>query len=223
MYAGSVSAEGVIKLATTTSTYETGILDHILPVFEQENSCKVHVVSVGTGRAIQLGRNGDVDMILVHAPKAEKKFVDEGYGIERHHIMHNDFVVLGPDDDPAKIRGLKSAPEALGRIYRAKCKFISRGDNSGTDIKEKYLWYILLDRATYLFNEEDLRLKKVLEGDKDLFNPYGAIAVNPARHPYVNHELSTALVEWLTSPECRRMIDGYAVNGARLFYTDTDN
>lgn len=245
-------ATETLKLATTTSTYETGILDHILPVFEAENDCNVHIISVGTGKAIQLGKNGDVDILLVHATDAEEEFVEEGYGVNRHDIMHNDFIILGPAEDLAKIGGLKEAKEAFKRINTSKQAFISRGDDSGTNKKEKYLWaraefnpdgewymetgqgmsatlrvadernaYVLLDRATYLFNKDKIRLKKLVAGDKDLFNPYTVIAVNPHKHPHVNYQLSMALIEWLVSPECQEMINEYKIKGKQLFYANS--
>ncbi len=252
--AGSLNAEETLKLATTTSTYETGILDYLLGRFETENHCKVHILSMGTGKAIQLGKNGDVDVILVHARDAEDRFVEEGYGLDRRSVMYNDFIILGPHDDPAGIGGLKDSKEALRKIYDTRSVFVSRGDDSGTDKKEKHLWekaglnpagvwyreagqgmsatlriadeknaYILTDRATYLFSKERIRLKKLVEGDEDLFNPYGAIAVNPKRHPHVNYRLSGALIEYLTSPACQEMINRYKINGRQLFYADTGN
>ncbi len=251
--AGAVSAQGALRLATTTSTYETGILDRIIPPFEEANSCRVHIISVGTGRAIELGKNGDVDIILVHAPEAEKDFVDRGYGVDRRGIMHNDFVIIGPGGDPAGIAGMKSARPAMRRIYEAGSTFVSRGDDSGTDKKEKELWskagiepdgawhmetgqgmsatlriadekgaYLLIDRATYLFNKDRIRLVICVEGDKELLNPYGVIGVNPQRHPHVNRGLSKALIDWLTSAPCRKMINEYTINEQKLFYAETD-
>ncbi len=135
-------AEESFRLATTTSLYETGLLDHIIPIFERENNCKVHIISVGTGKAIKLAENGDVDIILVHAKVSEEKFIREGYGVKRYGIMHNNFVILGPNEDPAQIRNLKGndIKEILKRIYGAEHTFVSRGDDSGTHKKEKYLW-----------------------------------------------------------------------------------
>ena len=130
----------VLRLATTTSTYETGLLDHIIPPFEKKHGATVHVISVGTGKAITLGENGDVDVILVHARDAEDKFVADGYGVNRRDVMYNDFVILGPKTDPAGIRGLKDAARALKQVGEQQGTFVSRGDNSGTHKKEKRLW-----------------------------------------------------------------------------------
>lgn len=127
-------------LATTTSTYDSGLLDYILPVFEKQFNVKVDVVSVGSGQAFQLGQRGDADVLLVHARDLELKFVQDGYGTKRYDVMYNDFVIIGPPDDPAKIKGLKDAVAALTALSKAGAKFISRGDNSGTDIKEHDLW-----------------------------------------------------------------------------------
>jgi len=135
--------EAILRLATTTSTYETGLLDHILPPFEKKHNVKVHVISVGTGKAIKIAENGDVDVILVHARAAEDKFVDDGCGVNRRDVMHNDFVLLGPTSDPAGIGGQRSAAEALRRIADGARTFVSRGDDSGTHKKEKSLWATL--------------------------------------------------------------------------------
>ncbi len=129
------NASETLKLATTTSIYETGILDYILPPFEKKYNVKVYIISVGTGKAIKLGENGDVDVILVHDRDTEDKFVNDGFGVDRRDVMYNDFVILGPENDPAKISGLKAIKEVLMRIYNAKYTFVSRGDDSGTDKK----------------------------------------------------------------------------------------
>lgn len=135
-----ISAAENIKLATTTSTDNSGLLDVLLPPFEEKYDIKVDVISVGTGAAIQLGENGDVDIVLVHARTAEDAMVEEGYGINRRDVMCNDFIIVGPADDPAGISGKKDAAAALSRIADSEVYFISRGDNSGTHIKELELW-----------------------------------------------------------------------------------
>lgn len=131
-----------LKLATTTSTENSGLLGVLLPPFEEKYGIKVDVIAVGTGKALALGENGDVDVVLVHARAAEDKFIEEGYGVNRRDVMFNDFIVLGPSNDPAKIKEEKSAVSALTKISNQKAFFISRGDNSGTDQKEKGLWKI---------------------------------------------------------------------------------
>lgn len=129
-----------LRLSTTTSTENSGLLGVLLPPFEKMNNCKVDVIAVGTGKALKLGETGDVDAVLVHARKAEDKFVAEGYGIDRRDVMYNDFVIIGPASDPAGIRKAGSAAAALAMIAKAKAPFISRGDESGTHMKEKELW-----------------------------------------------------------------------------------
>lgn len=129
-----------LRLATTTSTENSGLLAELHPAFEKTHNVKVDVIAVGTGKAIKLAENGDVDVILVHAPAAEKRFVEAGFGVKRYPVMHNDFVIVGPENDPALINSASSAKEALQRIKLADATFISRGDDSGTHKKEKSLW-----------------------------------------------------------------------------------
>ena len=244
----------ILRLATTTSTYETGLLDHIFPPFEKKHGVKVHIISVGTGKAIKIAENGDVDIILVHARKAEDKFVSDGYGVNRRDVMYNDFVIMGPKEDPAGVLGMKDAKAALKKISDKKQVFVSRGDDSGTHKKEKSLWssagispkgtwyleagqgmsatlrmadekkgYVMLDRATYLFNKDKVRLVKVVEGDKELFNPYGVIAVNPFKHKRAKYELAMAMVAWLTCPQCQGMIAEYQKMGEQLYHPNVKN
>lgn len=129
-----------LRLATTTSTYNSGLLDYLLPEFEQRHDTQVQVIAVGTGKALRMGQSGDVDLVLVHAPAAEQRFVDQGHGVDRIGIMYNDFVIVGPDQDPAGIRGLSDASQALSRIDANQALFVSRGDDSGTHKKELSLW-----------------------------------------------------------------------------------
>ena len=133
-------AEERLRLATTTSTENSGLMDVLNPVFEQQNNIKVDVIAVGTGKAIRMAENGDVDLILVHAPAAEKKFVEKGYGVERLPVMHNDFVILGPTIDPANVKQASNAANAMQRVAETGSDFISRGDDSGTHKKEMSLW-----------------------------------------------------------------------------------
>jgi tungstate transport system substrate-binding protein len=135
-----VSAQERLRMSTTTSTDNSGLLNVLLPPFEKECHCKVDVIAVGTGKALKLGETGDVDVVLVHARKMEDKFVADGFGVNRRDVMYNDFVILGPAADPAKVKGAKTAAEAFRRIAAAQAVFISRGDESGTHQKEKELW-----------------------------------------------------------------------------------
>lgn len=133
-------AQQVIRLSTTTSTENSGLLAYLLPAFEAKTNTKVHVISVGTGKALELAKNGDVDVTLVHAREAEDKFVAQGYGVDRRDVMYNDFIVTGPVSDPARIRGGNDVIAAFRKIAASNVKFVSRGDNSGTEIMEKSYW-----------------------------------------------------------------------------------
>jgi tungstate transport system substrate-binding protein len=142
----------LLRLATTTSTANSGLTEYLLPIFTEDTSIEVHTIAVGTGKALRLGREGDVDILLVHAKAAEQEFVDKGYGVERADVMYNDFVIVGPDSDPARIRNSSSVAEAFNRIFEKKQVFVSRGDDSGTHKRELALWQIagrLPDQAWY--------------------------------------------------------------------------
>jgi len=201
-----------ILLATTTSTYDSGLLDELISGFEKKSNYKVIPIAVGTGEAIAMGERGVVDVILVHSRQAEDKFVEEGFGINRKDVMYNDFVIVGPGDDPAGLQDL-SVIEALKIISEREILFVSRGDDSGTNKKEILLWeesgvdpvgdwyiesgqgmgftlgiaeekraYTLTDRGTYLSSIDYLSLEILIEGDEILFNPYGIIQINPQKH-----------------------------------------
>ena len=133
-------AQQAIRLSTTTSTENSGLLQYLLPKFEAKTNSKVKVISVGTGKALELAKNGDVDVTLVHARALEDKFVAEGHGVNRRDVMYNDFIVVGPESDPAAIKGSKDVLAAMKKIAASGSKFISRGDNSGTDLMEKAYW-----------------------------------------------------------------------------------
>ena len=137
---GSAPAATRIKCASTTSTQNSGLFDYLLPKFEKKSGIKVDVVAVGTGAAIEIGKRGDADVVLVHAKNQELKALAEGFFVNRHDVMYNDFVIIGPPDDPAKIKGLKSATEAFKKIAASGSPFVSRGDKSGTNIKELAIW-----------------------------------------------------------------------------------
>ena len=201
-----------IILATTTSTYDSGLLDELIPVFEEETTYKVKPIAVGTGEAIAMGERGEADVILVHSRDEEDRFVEEGYGTERRDVMHNDFVIIGPEDDHSDISGL-TAVEAYITISANEASFVSRGDDSGTNKKEIEIWeeagttprgdwyiesgqgmgetlriadekqaYTMTDRGTYLSQRDSLSLVVMVEDDEILFNPYGVIPVNPEKH-----------------------------------------
>ena len=134
------TAQQVIRLSTTTSTENSGLLQYLLPKFEAKTNSKVRVIAVGTGKALELAKNGDVDVTLVHARPAEDKFVAEGHGVDRRDVMYNDFIIVGPESDPAGIRGSRDVLAAMKKIAASGTRFISRGDNSGTDLMEKAYW-----------------------------------------------------------------------------------
>jgi tungstate transport system substrate-binding protein len=238
-----------VRMATTTSTDNSGLLKYLLPMYEAKCKCKVRYTAVGTGNAIKLGENGDVDMIMVHARAAEDKFVAEGYGVNRRDLMYNDFVIVGPKADPAGIRGAKDLNAALKRIKDGGASFISRGDDSGTHKKELALWkaagidpkgpkylsigqgmgqtltvageklaYALTDRATYATYKDKTGLEIMVEGAKDLLNPYGVIAVNPKKYPGVNYAGAMDFIEWLTSDAGQKAIAEFKPKGAQLFF-----
>ena len=237
--------ERFITLASTTSTANSGLFDSILPLFTATSGIEVRVVAVGTGAALKLGERGDVDVVLVHARGAEERFVAAGFGIDRRDVMYNDFIIVGPASDPAAIAGLADAPEALRRIAAARATFVSRGDDSGTHKAELRLWsappsgdwyreagagmgatlntaramdaYSLADRGTWLSFANRGGLVALVEGDPRLFNPYGVILVNPARHPYVKARDAAAFMDWLTGPEGQAAIGAFTLEGERLF------
>jgi tungstate transport system substrate-binding protein len=241
----------VLRLSTTTSTVDSGLLDYLLPKFEKKYGVRVDVISVGTGKALKLGESGDVDVVLVHAREEEDKFVVSGFGVNRRDVMHNDFLIIGPPNDPAGVKIEKKPQKAFKRIAATQKPFISRGDKSGTDIKEKALWkaanivpegkwylesgqgmgatitmadevgaYTLVDRATFLSYKAKVRLVPLCQGDPDLFNPYGIIAVNPKRNPSVHYDLAMKFIRWITSREGQKIIGSYKVQGVRLFTPD---
>lgn len=246
-------------LATTTSTDDSGLLDAILPAFERAYGVRVKVVAVGTGQALKLGQDGNADVVLVHARAQEDQFVAEGWGVDRRDVMYNDFVLVGPKQDPAGIKGLATAAAAFKAIAARQATFASRGDESGTHAKEKSIWkqagiepegdwynslgqgmgdtlifanekgaYTITDRGTYLSMREKLPNLTILVGgdsiaqntDKSLLNPYGVIAVNPARHPHVKFDLAEKFIDWITSAETQKRIGDYGVDkfGQPLFY-----
>jgi tungstate transport system substrate-binding protein len=249
--AGMLSAaDARLKLSTTTSTQDAGILDVLLPPFEKKCNCQVNVIAVGTGKALKLGEAGDVDVVLVHARSLEDQFVAAGFGVNRRDVMYNDFVIIGPPDDPAHIRGVMTAADALKRIAAAQAPFISRGDESGTHQKEMELWrsggldpqgrwyrsvgrgmgetiimatevrgYTISDRGTYIkFKQGKTDLKILFEHEAGLFNPYGVIAINPKKFPWVRYDLAMQFIDFLTGTEGQALIAGYRVGGEPVFF-----
>jgi len=251
---GMSLAAAELVLATTTSTYDTGLLDALNRAFAELFGVKVKVIAVGTGAALELAKRGVVDLVLVHARPLEDRYLAEGWLINRRDVMFNDFVVVGPPEDPAGVKGLTAATEAFRRIAAAKARFLSRGDNSGTHFREMEIWeaagiepggkwylisgkgmgenliqaslmgaYTLTDRGTFIAMRKNLDLEIVVEGpvkggDPLLMNPYGVMAVNPARFPDRNYVLAMAYIGFLTSPQGQRIIAEFTVEGEPLFY-----
>ena len=242
-------AEERLRMSTTTSTENSGLLSVLLPPFEKKHGCKVDVVAVGTGKALKLGEAGDVDVVFVHARTLEDKFVASGFGVNRRDVMYNDFVVVGPPDDPAGVRKKESAPDAFRAISSKGSPFISRGDESGTHQKEKEIWaaagivprgawyveagqgmgevltmaaqkrgYALADRGTYIAFRKKSGLVVLRQGDGNLRNPYGIIAVNPKKHAHGKHDLAMKLIDFVTGPEGQSLIAGFKVDGEPLFF-----
>jgi tungstate transport system substrate-binding protein len=242
-------------LATTTSTQDSGLLDYLLPGYQQEYNVQVEVIAVGTGQAMTLGRDGNAEVLLVHDRAKEDAFMDAGDGVRREDVMYNDFVILGPASDPAGIKDMQKADRAFAKIAEAQAPFVSRGDESGTHAKELAIWqaagiepsgdwyisagqgmgavltmadeqqaYTLSDRATYLARTlEGISLEIMVEGDPILFNPYGVIAVNPAKSPQINNELANQFIDWLVSMPTQEKIAQFGVDkfGAPLFIPDS--
>jgi tungstate transport system substrate-binding protein len=243
---------GFITVASTTSTEQSGLFRHLLPIFTAKTGIEVRVVAVGTGQALDIGRRGDADVVLVHAKPLEEKFVAEGQGVKRSDVMYNDFVLIGPKSDPARVRGTRDVAAAFRAIRTAGAPFVSRGDRSGTHFAELEIWklagidigrqkgpwyrdtgqgmgpalntaaamhaYILADRGTWLAFRNRGELAIAVEGDKRLYNQYGVMLVNPAKHPNVKKEMGQAFIDWLISPEGQKAIADYKIGGERLFF-----
>jgi tungstate transport system substrate-binding protein len=244
--------EKVITVASTTSTQDSGLFNHILPIFKAKTGIDVKVIAQGTGQALDTARRGDADVVFVHARAQEEKFVADGFGVKRNDVMYNDFVLIGPTSDPAGIKGAKDIVAALKTIEAKKAPFVSRGDKSGTHVAELDLWkmaaldpagskpswyreigqgmgaalntangmgaYVLADRGTWLGYQNKTGLSIMVEGDKRLFNQYGVILVNPAKHPHVKKELGQTFIDWILSKDGQAAIAAYKINGEQLFF-----
>lgn len=253
LFAGPTFAQTrSIIVASTTSTEQSGLFGYLLPRFSQASGIAVKVVAVGTGQALDIGRRGDADVVFVHDRVAEDKFLAEGFATRRYDVMYNDFVIVGPKADPARIAGDKDVADALRKIAATKSAFISRGDHSGTHEAELRLWkaagvdlgsakgqwyreigqgmgpalnmaaasnaYVLSDRGTWLSFKNRGDLAVLTEGDRRLFNQYGVMLVNPAKHPTVKAADGQAFIDWLISDSGQSAIAGYKVGGEQLFF-----
>ena len=254
LFAGGAvhGGERFITVASTTSTENSGLFDAILPVFQQETGIAVRVVAVGTGQAIRIAERGDADVLFVHHKASEERFVADGHGVKRHEVMYNDFVLVGPRDDPAGAGGAPEVVEAFANIASRQAPFASRADDSGTHKRELALWqaagiharaasgrwyretgsgmgtalniassmgaYTLTDRGTWLSfnNKGDLTI--LVEGDRRLYNPYGVILVNPARHAHVKAAGGQAFIDWLLSADGQGAIASFRIDGQAVFF-----
>lgn len=238
----------VVRVATTTSTRDSGLLDVLLPPFKQEHHARVDVIAVGTGKALRLGEAGDCDVVLVHARPAEDAFMAAGYGSRREDVMYNTFEILGPPDDPAGVKGL-APTAALQKIAQGGYRFVSRSDDSGTHKRELQLWesgngltvwpeyietgqgmgttlimademrgYVLCDRGTFLNFHAKVDLLPLVSGSPELKNPYGVMVVNSEKHPGTHSKLANELVDYFVAAKTQAMIRDYQVQGEPLFY-----
>jgi tungstate transport system substrate-binding protein len=244
----TVQAQSIV-VASTTSTEQSGLFSVLLPEFKKTSGIDVKVVALGTGQAIDMGRRGDADVLFVHDKVAEEKVVAEGFAVKRLEVMYNDFVLVGPANDPLKVKG-KDVVEALKKLAAANGEFISRGDKSGTHAAERRFWkmaaladkqgsgykscgcgmgpalnmasssnaYVLTDRGTWLNFKNRGDLKVLVEGDQRLFNQYGVMLVNPAKHPHVKAAEGQKFVDWVTSAAGQGAIASYKIGGEQLFF-----
>jgi len=246
-----------IIVASTTSTQDSGLFEYLLPIFKQKTGITVKVLAQGTGQALDTARRGDADVVFVHAKSAEEQFLSEGEGVKRFPVMYNDFVLIGPKDDPAGIKGMNDVAKAFQVIKEKQACFVSRGDRSGTHIAELNLWkvakidiekdagpwyksigqgmgaalnfanasncYVLSDRGTWIHFKNKGDLQILVEGDKRLFNQYGVMLVNPAKHPDVKKDLGQQFIDWLISPDGQKTIANYKIDGEQLFYPNAND
>ena len=244
-----------ITMASTTSTEQSGLFAHLLPVFKKASNLDVRVVALGTGQALDMGRRGDADVLFVHDQVAEEKLVADGFGLPRRPVMYNDFIIIGPKADPAGVKG-NDVVEALKKLGTSPASFISRGDKSGTHAAELRYWnaagvdapagkvtgykecgcgmgpalnmasstlaYALTDRGTWLSFKNRGDLAVLVEGDKRLFNQYGVIVVNPAKHPHVKKDLAQQFADWVVGAEGQATIASYKITGEQLFFPNAD-
>jgi tungstate transport system substrate-binding protein len=247
----AAAQERVIVMASTTSTEQSGLFAHLLPAFTQATGIKVNVVALGTGQALDMGRRGDADLLLVHDTVAEEQFVAEGHSVARWSVMHNDFVLVGPKPDPAGIKG-KDVVTALKKLASSSAIFVSRADKSGTHTAELRAWraaglelpagkpsgykscgcgmgpalnmaasldgHTLADRGTWISFKNKGNLAVLVEGDARLFNPYGVMVVNPAKHPHVKREWAQTFVDWVLSKDGQARIANFRIGGEPLFF-----
>ena len=244
----AVVAQSIV-VASTTSTEQSGLFGYLLPEFKKASGIDVKVVALGTGQALDMGRRGDADVLFVHDQTAEEKMVADGFAVKRFPVMYNDFVLIGPVADPAKVKG-KDIVEAMKKVAAGKGNFISRGDKSGTHAAELRYWaqagvaepkfssykqcgcgmgqalnmasslgaYVLADRGTWLSFKNRADLAILVAGDTKLFNQYGVMLVNPAKHPQTKVVEGQKFIDWLVSNAGQAAITSYKISGEQLFF-----
>jgi tungstate transport system substrate-binding protein len=244
----NVYAQSIV-VASTTSTEQSGLFGYLLPEFKKASGIDVKVVALGTGQALDMGRRGDADVLFVHDQAAEEKIVADGFAVKRFPVMYNDFVLIGPAADPAKVKG-KDIIEGLKKLAAANGNFVSRGDKSGTHVAELRYWtqagtaepkfagykacgcgmgpalnmassmgaYVLADRGTWLSFKNRADLAILVEGDTKLFNQYGVMLVNPAKHPQTKAVEGQKFIDWVVSNAGQAVIASYKIGGEQLFF-----
>jgi len=243
----TIADENRLIIASTTSTYDTGLLKYLNKEFNKKYDIKIHVIAVGTGQAIEVGKQGDADILLIHHTPSEINFVKEGHGIKRYDLMYNDFIIIGPNNSKNKCGSIDGL---LLKIYNNKMLFLSRGDNSGTHKKEMALWktidkdpknfskwykklgqgmgitlmmanemlaYTLVDRSTWIKFKKKENLKIICENKTPLFNQYGIIAISPYKFPKINYEWANTFIKWITSEKGKKLINNFKISGQQLF------
>jgi tungstate transport system substrate-binding protein len=250
---GSQSMAQSIVMSSTTSTEQSGLFAHLLPAFKKAAGVDIKVVALGTGQALDMARRGDADVVFVHDQVAEEKFVADGFGLKRFPVMYNDFVVVGPQADPANAKG-NDISAALKKIASSNASFISRGDKSGTHAAELRFWnqaaladkkgsgykecgcgmgpalnmgastgaYVLTDRGTWLNFKNRADLKVLVEGDAKMFNQYGVMVVNPAKHAHVKQADAQKFVDWVVSANGQAAIAAYKIGGESVFFPNAN-
>jgi tungstate transport system substrate-binding protein len=242
-------SQSTMVMASTTSTEQSGLFGHLLPEFKKATGIDIKVVALGTGQALDMARRGDADVVFVHDQVAEEKFVADGFSAKRLPVMYNDFVLIGPQADPAAAKG-KDIAAALAKLAASNSAFVSRGDKSGTHAAELRFWnaaqladkkgggykecgcgmgqalniaastnaYVLADRGTWLNFKNRADLAVLVEGDTRLFNQYGVMAVNPAKHPHVKQAEAQKFVDWVVSSAGQATIASYKIGGEHVFF-----
>jgi tungstate transport system substrate-binding protein len=244
----AADARDFVTVASTTSTEQSGLFRHLLPEFRQASGIEVRVVAVGTGQALDMGRRGDADVVFVHDKAAEEKFVADGFGVKRFEVMYNDFVIVGPKSDPARARGqdVTAALQRIAGARAPFASRADKSGTHGAElrywkaagIEPRGEWYretgsgmgptlniaagmnayALADRGTWLSFKNRAELVVLVEGDTRLFNQYGVMLVNPAKHTHVKKDLGRKFIDWLVSPAGQASIAAYRIEGEQLFF-----